>query len=48
MFPDSSAHGKGDDPNWLYTVRFTARELWGHDTEDKVNIDLWEPYLEAL
>ena len=48
VFPDSSAHGKGDDPNWLYTVRFTARELWGHDTEDKVNIDLWEPYLEAL
>lgn len=48
VLPDSSAHGKGDDPQWLYTVRFTARELWGRDSNDCVNIDLWEPYLEAL
>ena len=46
VFPDSSAHGLGDDPKWLYTVRFTARELWGHDNKDHVMIDLWEPYLE--
>jgi nitrile hydratase subunit beta len=48
VLPDSSAHGKGDDPHWLYTVRFTARELWGRDSNDAVNIDLWEPYLEAV
>lgn len=48
VLPDSSAHGKGDDPHWLYTVRFTAKELWGKDTPDSVCIDLWEPYLEAL
>ena len=48
VFPDSSAQGLGDDPQWLYTVRFTARELWGKDTSDTVCIDLWEPYLEAL
>jgi nitrile hydratase len=48
VLPDSSAHGKGDDPHWLYTVRFTAMELWGKDTGDSVCIDLWEPYLEAL
>jgi nitrile hydratase len=48
VLPDSSAHGKGDDPQWLYTVRFTAKELWGRDNHDAVNIDLWEPYLEAL
>jgi nitrile hydratase subunit beta len=46
VLPDSSAHGKGDDPQWLYTVRFTARELWGRDSADGVCIDLWEPYLE--
>ena len=46
VLPDSSAHGHGDDPHWLYTVRFTARELWGKDTRDSVCIDLWEPYLE--
>ena len=48
VFPDSSAHGRGEDPQWLYTVRFTGRELWGKETEDSVCIDLWEPYLEAL
>jgi nitrile hydratase len=46
VFPDSSAEGLGDDPQWLYTVRFTARELWGKDPGDAVCIDLWEPYLE--
>ena len=48
VFPDSSAQGQGDDPHWLYTVRFTGRELWGKDTQDSVCIDLWEPYLESL
>jgi hypothetical protein len=48
VFPDSNAHGKGEDPQWLYTVRFSARELWGKDTKDTVMIDLWEPYLEKL
>lgn len=47
VFPDSNAHVKGEDPQWLYTVRFTAKELWGKDTQDSVCIDLWEPYLEA-
>lgn len=48
VFPDSSAHGGGEDPQWLYTVRFTARELWGEDRNegDTVHADLWEPYLE--
>ena len=46
VFPDSSAHRLGDNPQWLYTVRFTAKELWGHDNNDHVMLDLWEPYLE--
>ncbi|MGH6819858.1 MAG: nitrile hydratase subunit beta [Methylocella sp.] len=48
VFPDSAAHGLGDDPQWLYTVRFSARELWGRDTPDNIHIDLWEPYLESV
>ena len=48
VFPDSNAHGRGEDPQWLYTVRFGARELWGKDTRDEVCIDLWEPYLEPV
>ena len=46
--PDSRAHGQGDDPQWLYTVRFTGTELWGPDTDPTltVSIDAFEPYLE--
>jgi nitrile hydratase len=47
VFPDSNAKGLGEDPQWLYAVSFSARELWGHDTPDTVTLDLWEPYLET-
>ena len=48
VFPDSHAHGAGENPQPLYTVRFAARELWGPDASarDSVSLDLWEPYLE--
>jgi nitrile hydratase subunit beta len=48
VFPDIHAHGGGEAPRHLYTVRFAARELWGPDAPagDTVNLDLWEPYLE--
>ncbi|HEY2186414.1 MAG TPA: nitrile hydratase subunit beta [Xanthobacteraceae bacterium] len=47
-FPDSVATDKGDDPQWLYTVVFEGRELWGADADPtiKVSIDAFEPYLE--
>jgi len=49
VFPDSNAHGNGENPHWLYTVRFSARELWGDEARagDYVNVDCWEPYLES-
>lgn len=48
VFPDTHAHGGGEDPRHLYGVIFTARELWGPDAaaKDTVRLDLWEPYLE--
>jgi nitrile hydratase len=48
VFPDTNAALEGEQPKRLYTVRFTARELWGERTnaKDTVAIDLWEPYLE--
>ena len=48
VFPDSSAHGCGEDPRWLYSVSFGAREVWGPEARagDTVVLDLWEPYLE--
>ncbi len=47
VFPDSSAHGKGEDPHWLYAVKFSATEVWGKASRDSVVADLWEPCLEA-
>jgi nitrile hydratase len=48
VFPDTSAHGKGEQPHHLYCVRFEARELWGENgaARDAVHLDLWERYLE--
>ncbi len=48
VFPDSNAHGEGEHPQWLYTVRFTGRELWGDraDATSTVSVDAWESYLE--
>jgi nitrile hydratase beta subunit len=48
VFPDSHAHGLGEDPQWLYTVCFAGRELWGADADPTttVSVDAFEPYLE--
>jgi nitrile hydratase len=47
VFPDSNATGAGENPQWLYTVRFDGRELWGADGDPsaQVSVDAWEPYL---
>jgi hypothetical protein len=45
VFPDTNAHGLGESPQPLCTVRFEARELWGVDG-DPVHLDLWESYLQ--
>ena len=48
VFPDSAANEAGENPQWLYTVVFDGRELWGDDADPsvKVSIDAFEPYLE--
>jgi nitrile hydratase len=48
VFPDDNAHGRGENPQYLYTVRFDGGELWGAGAEPGtfVHIDLFEPYLE--
>ena len=50
VFPDSNASNIGENPHWLYTVRFDGRELWGEDSDPTVRvcIEAWEPYLEQL
>jgi nitrile hydratase beta subunit len=48
VFPDSNAMGRGEDPQWLYTVRFDGRELWGEESDPSVmvSVDAWDSYLE--
>ncbi|MCK0149491.1 nitrile hydratase subunit beta [Marivita sp. S6314] len=48
VYPDTNAHFKGEQPCPLYTVRFTAQELYGDDADPTltVSIDAWEPYLD--
>jgi nitrile hydratase subunit beta len=49
VFPDSTAVGGGEDPQWLYTVVFESRELFGEaaDPTLKISIEAFEPYLES-
>jgi len=50
VFPDSNAAGLGEDPQWLYNVRFAGRELWGETVDPTltVSVDAWETYLEPI
>jgi nitrile hydratase len=48
VFADAHAAGEGEAAQWLYTVRFDARELWGDkaNAKDSVSVDAWQSYLE--
>jgi nitrile hydratase len=48
VFADTNAHGLGEAPQHLYSVRFEAEELWGRSAEARaaVYLDLWESYLD--
>jgi nitrile hydratase len=48
VFMESSALGLGEKPQHVYSVRFSARELWGKQAapQDAVYLDLYEDYLE--
>jgi nitrile hydratase len=47
-FADTVASGLGENPQYVYSVRFDGQELWGDDAEPNtvVYLDLWESYLE--
>lgn len=48
-FPDSEAARLGKNPQHVYSVRFSARELWGPQASpyDSVYVDMWDDYLES-
>ena len=48
VFPDTNSKYEGEHRQHVYSVRFTARELWGEQASprDTVHLDLWDNYLE--
>jgi len=50
VFPDDNAHGRGENPQWLYRVVFDGTELWGPEADPSlsVSIDAWESYLDPV
>jgi hypothetical protein len=48
VFPDTNSRFLGENPQHVYSVRFSARELWGDEApaKDVVYIDMWDDYLE--
>lgn len=48
VFPDSHAASGDENPQNLYSVRFSARELWGAGASDRdsVYLDLFDDYLD--
>ncbi|MBT4044440.1 MAG: nitrile hydratase subunit beta, partial [Rhodospirillaceae bacterium] len=49
VFPDTNAVFAGQKPQHLYSVRYSAQEIWGPDaaSADKVYLDMWDDYLEV-
>ncbi len=47
-FADTRAHGAGEKPQHVYSVRFSSQELWGPEASatDAVYIDLWDDYID--
>jgi nitrile hydratase beta subunit len=50
VFPDAVVEVGTESPQWLYTVSFDNRELWGPEADPtvRVSVDAFEPYLEAI
>lgn len=47
VLPDTNAHFKGENPQYVYSVLFDSHELWGEDTEPfTLTLDMFESYLE--
>ncbi|MEW6472401.1 MAG: nitrile hydratase subunit beta [Actinomycetota bacterium] len=50
VFPDTNSKREGEHPQYVYSVRFEAEEVWGPETSEpreSIYFDFWEPYLEG-
>ncbi|MFD5541225.1 nitrile hydratase subunit beta [Streptomyces sp. NPDC127079] len=48
VLPDTNAHFLGENPQYVYSVRFDSHDLWGADAEPfALTVDMFESYLET-
>ena len=47
---DTEGYALSDRPQHVFTVRFSAHELWGEaaNSGDTLHAELWEDYLERI
>jgi nitrile hydratase len=47
-FPDAHAHGLGEKPQHVYSVKFSAKEVWGREggERDFIVVDVWDDYMD--
>jgi nitrile hydratase len=47
-FPDTHAHGLGERPQHVYSVKFSAHEVWGREggERDFLVVDVWDDYMD--
>ena len=51
IYPDTAGNGLGENPEHVYTVRFTNEELWGAEHAEpngSVYFDVWDPDSELV
>lgn len=51
IYPDTAGNGLGENPEHVYTLRFTNEELWGAahaEPGGSVYFDVWDPYIELV
>ena len=50
IFPDTHAQNDEQKPQHVYSVRFSARELWGEGASEReaIYVGLWDDYLDLV
>jgi len=50
ILPDAHAHGQGENPQHVYSVRFSSSELWGREgsPKDSCNVDVFDDYMDPV
>lgn len=48
VFPDTHAHGGDQKAQHVYSVRFSAKDVWGREggARDTLVVDMWDDYMD--